>query len=333
MVFSKFKGKTEEMNVSSISVIFIFTPYENMGIAKNVLFTLAFIFYLASIIANVILLLLIYLDTSLHKPMYTFLFFLFLNGLIGSTAIWPKVMNILLTDDNTITYTGCIIQVFVIVNYGACNYIMLTVMAYDRFVSIFKPLQYQTIMNPYRIRLLVLFGNLIPFIVALCETCLILQIPLCIYTIDRIFCDDSSIPLSCDNRHSQVANTFFVCAVFCCVIIPVCLVTMSYFKIILFIIKLSAEARKKTFSTCTPHLIFFVTCSVAALFSIVFNRVNPQVSSKVKVIRIFFLATNYILIPPLLHPVIYGVKNKDIRNALLKMRRRFFSSAVQANFK
>lgn len=311
------------MNVSSFNVIFIFTPYNHMGFAKNMLLILVFILYLASTIANIFLLLLIYLDNSLHKPMYIFLFSLILNGLIGSSAVWPKAINILVTDDNTSSYAGCIVQMFLIRCYGACNYSMLSVMACDRFVSIFKPLQYHSLMHPSRVRQLLLIGNLIPCSFAICEAYLILQIPLCRYTIDRIFCDNLSISvLSCDSHHSQVANTFSVCGIICCVVVPVFLFILTYFKIIMLILKLSTEARMKTFSTCTPHLFCFATFSVGALFSVGFNHVNPHVPANVKVIRVFFLATNSILIPPLVHPMIYGLKNTDIRIAFYKLRRR-----------
>ncbi|XP_062407948.1 olfactory receptor 2K2-like [Sardina pilchardus] len=204
---------------------------------------------------------------------------------------------------------------------------MLTVMSYDRYVCIFKPLQYHIIMNPYMIRLLVFIGNLLPCSFALFETYLFMQIPLCRYTLDRIFCDNLSVSdLSCDNYYSQVANTFTLCGVICFVVVPVFLFILSYLKIILLVLKLSAEARKKTFATCTPHLTFFSTVLFAALFSIIFNRVNPHVPAKVAVIRVFFLSTNYILIPPLVHPLIYGIKNKDIRTALLKMKRKAIST-------
>ena len=144
------------MNGSSYSGTLILTPYEDMGSAKNVFFIVVFLIYLASIIANVSMMFLIYFDTSLHKPMYIFLFSLLVNGLIGSVAVWPKVMVILLTGDNTISIAGCLIQTFLVITYGACNFTILTVMAYDRFLSIFNPLQYHTIMTPQKVRLLLL---------------------------------------------------------------------------------------------------------------------------------------------------------------------------------
>ncbi|KAL2096022.1 hypothetical protein ACEWY4_008170 [Coilia grayii] len=201
---------------------------------------------------------------------------------------------------------------------------MLTVMAYDRFVFIFKPLHYHTVMNPYRVKQLVLIGNLIPLTVMLTQIYLATRLSLCKYTIQRAFCDNVSvIDLSCDNdKFSLVCSVFGVCAIFCLGVLPMFLVILSYLKIILIILKMSTDARKKTFATCSPHLIVFILFSFVSLFSIIYNRVYPDVSVRAKVIRPFFLATNYILIPPFVQPVIYGLKSQEIRQSFLKFRKR-----------
>ncbi|XP_076139200.1 olfactory receptor 10A6-like [Alosa pseudoharengus] len=220
------------MNESSITVTLTYITYKEMGSAKNVFFIIVFTIYIASIIASVAIMLLIYLDKALHKPMYIFLFSLIVNGVIGSSAVWPKVMNILITDDNTGSYAGCLMQGFITSVYGGCNYTMLTVMAYDRFVFIFKPLQYYAIMTPHMVMKLVLIGNLIPVIAGVAQMYLTLRLSLC--------------------------SIFGVCATFCLGILPVFLIILSYLKIISIILTMSAEARRKTFATCSPHLIIFI---------------------------------------------------------------------------
>ncbi|KAL2096023.1 hypothetical protein ACEWY4_008171 [Coilia grayii] len=312
------------MNTSILSMTLIYVTYGEMGSAKNVFLILVLTIYLASVIASGTVMLLIYMDTSLHKPMYIFLFSLIVNGIIGSTAVWPKVMNILLTDNNTVSYVECLMQVFLIASYGACNYTMLTVMAYDRFVFIFKPLHYHTVMNPYRVKHLVLIGTLIPVMVIFAQICLTSRISLCRHTIQRAFCDNVSVlDLSCDNDNfSVVCNVLAICAIFSFSVLPMFLVILSYLKIILIILKMSADARMKTFATCSPHLIIFIVFSFASLFSTIYNRINPDVSVREKVIRPFFLATNYILIPPFIQPVVYGFKSKEIRRSFHKYRKR-----------
>lgn len=294
-----------------------------MGSARNVFFIIVFTFYIASILASATVMLLIYLDTALHKPMFIFLFTLILNGIIGSSAVWPQVMNILITDDNTSSYTGCLIQVFLISVYGGCNFTMLTVMAYDRYVFIFKPLQYHTIMNPQMVRKLILVSNLIPVITVLAQTCLNLKLSLCSTTIHRIFCDSLSIvDLSCYNNYTVMCSLFGVCATFCLGLLPVFFIILSYFKIISIILTMSADARWKTFTTCSPHLIIFLLFSFVSLFSVIFNRLYPDIPSTASVIRAFFIAPNYILFPPFLQPVIYGFKTQEIRQSFLKFRKR-----------
>ncbi|XP_012694266.2 olfactory receptor 5AN1-like [Clupea harengus] len=304
----------------SFHVTLIFAAYKDMGSAKYVLFTVVFLIYLASLLVSISILLLIYLDISLHKPMFIFLFSLIANGLIGSTAVWPKVMVLLLTDVNTGSYKGCLIQIFLIGSYGVCNNAMLTVMAYDRFVSIFKPLQYHTIMTPQKVKQLSFVAYFVPATFLLGQVCLTTQISLCQYTIHKIFCDKLSIfSLSCgDSIISHVSNVYGIFLLIGFGVLPVFLVFLSYWKIVLVTMNASTNARKKAFETCTPHLIIFINFSVATFFSIIYNRISDYVPGGLNV----FVSINYVLIPPLMHPVIYGWKNKEIQRSLSKIWRK-----------
>lgn len=264
--------------------------------------------------------LLIYFDTSLHKPMYIFLFSLLVNGLIGSTAVWPNVMANLLTDVNTISYTRCLVQIFFTAIYGVCTNTMLTVMAFDRLVSIFQPLQYHTIMTPQKVRRLLLAADFVPTLCIVGQVCLTSRIPRCKHTLHKILCDNLSVSgLSCGRSvQSHVTNLYAICLIIAFLVLPLLLVLLSYVKIIVFILRASGKARQKTFETCSPHIIVFVNFSSASLFSVLYNRLNPYLPSEVNV----FLSFNYFLIPPLLHPIIYGIKNQEIRHSLSKMRKR-----------
>ncbi|XP_063060706.1 olfactory receptor 52E4-like [Engraulis encrasicolus] len=286
-----------------------------------VLLTVVFFIYIASVLTNITLLLLIYFNISLHKPMYIFLFCLLVNGLIGSTAIWPKVMVILLTGVNTATYGGCLAQVFLAVSYGACNYTMFTVMAYDRLVSIFQPLQYHSVMTPRKVRELLLAAEVVPVVCVLVQVWLTSRMTLCGKNIHRIHCDNLSVTaLSCGNSPhiNQVTNLYGICLILGFLVVPVVLVLLSYAKIILFVLKSPKKTRRKAFETCSPHVIVFINFSFASLFSVVYNRVSSYLPREANV----FLSVNYILFPPLLHPVIYGMKNQEIRQCLSKMSKR-----------
>ncbi|XP_076139199.1 olfactory receptor 52K1-like [Alosa pseudoharengus] len=308
------------MNGSSFRVTLTFTAYKDMDSAKNVFFTVVFLMYIACVVANVTLMLLIYLDTSLHKPMYIFLFCLIVNGLIGSTAVWPKVMVMLLTRVNTTSYADCLVQIFFTATYGVCTNTLLTVMAYDRLVSIFQPLQYHTIMTPQKVRQLLLAADLVPVLCIVGQVFLTSRIPLCKNTLHKILCDNLSVSgLSCgDSIQSRVTNMYAICLIIALLILPLLLVLLSYVKIIMFILKASGQARQKTFETCSPHIIVFVNFSLASLFSVTYNRVNRYLPSEVNI----FLTFTYFLVPPLLHPIIYGIKNKEIRHSLSKIWKR-----------
>lgn len=125
------------MNGSSLHVTLTLTAYKDIDSSKNLIFSFIFLLYIACVITNVSLMLLMYFDTALHKPMYNFIFSLIVNGLIGTTSFWPKVMAILLTGVNTISFG--LLQVYFSASYAVNIITILTVMAYDRLVSIFQP--------------------------------------------------------------------------------------------------------------------------------------------------------------------------------------------------
>ncbi|XP_076139206.1 olfactory receptor 52L1-like [Alosa pseudoharengus] len=293
-----------------------------MGSPRYVLLTVVILIYLATVLANVTLMLLIFLDTSLHKPMYIFVFSLIFNGLIGSTAVWPMVMNILLTNTPLISYEGCLIQAFFILIYGTCNYTMLTVMAYDRFVSIFKPLQYHTIMTPQKVKQLLFVANFSPTAAVLSLICLSSQLTLCRYKVRKIYCDNLAITsLSCDDSHtiqSRVSNLHGIINTIVFAALPMVVILLSYAKIILLSLKASENARKKTFETCSPHIIIFMNFSLVSLFSLIYNRFNPHLPGEANII----ISINYLLIPPFLQPIIYGIKTQEIRQSFSRFRRK-----------
>lgn len=307
------------MNVSSI--LFTFTAYEEIGPAKGVFFVIVFLIYLASVVTNIFLLVIIYLDTSLHKPMYIFLFNLIFNGLIGSTAVWPKVMGHLATNVHSASYKACLIQTFFVYIYGASTFTILSAMAYDRYVSIFQPLLYHTIMTPQTVRMLLVVTNVLPIGLVLGQICLTSGLPLCQYSIHKIFCDNLAISnLGCRRSSlTVVTNLYGICALVFLVVLPILLILLSYLKIIVLTSNLSADARKKAFGTCAPHLLIFVNFSMSLLFAVIYNRVASYVPIAVNI----FLSSHYILVPPLIHPIIYGMKNQDIQKALSKVLKSY----------
>ncbi|XP_067307672.1 olfactory receptor 52K1-like [Pseudorasbora parva] len=305
------------MSLPSLNITLIFTSYGPPGALNYGVFVISLGVYLTTVFANVTLMLVICLDTALHKPMYIFLFNLAINGLIGSSAVLPKIMENLVDDMKDILYTDCILQVFFINVYAICAYAILTLMAYDRYVSICKPLQYHNIMTPSKIRILLFIVYCVPICSLAVQVYLTSRLPLCRYTINKLFCDNLAIVnLSC--AKNTWGDLYSICLVLAFVVLPLICVILSYVQILFVSLKASVNARKKALKTCTPHLITFINFSLASLFSAIYNRINFSLSKEVNV----FMSIHFILIPPRLHPLIYGMKTKEISNSLKKIIQR-----------
>lgn len=312
---------TDQVSMLNFNITLTFLAYGLSGPLNGGVFFVSLLTYLATLFANLLLMLVIYLDTNLHKPMYIFLFNLALNGLIGSSAVLPNIMNNLLDNMKFISFGNCLFQVFCINIYAACAYLILMVMAYDRYVAICKPLHYHNIMTAMKVRLLLGIAYIIPICFLGTQIHLTSQMPLCRYTINKLFCDNLAVvSLSCVK--SVFGDVYGLALVVIFVVFPLLFVIMSYLKILLVSLKASANAKKKALKTCLPHLITFINFSSATLFSVIYNRLNYYLPKELNV----FISVHFILIPPLLHPIIYGMKTEKICQSFLKLlQKRVFA--------
>ncbi|XP_061072354.1 olfactory receptor 52K1-like [Conger conger] len=302
------------MNHSSLDTMLIFTIYGSFGPLNYLFFMLAFIFYLLSVFANVFLMLGIYFESSLHKPMYIFLFNLAVNGLIGSSAVWPKVMENVLSDTQTSSLLACLVQVFWTYFYVSSAYTTLSVMAYDRYISICKPLLYHTIMTPGKVKALLTAANIIPLSSISIQVYLTSRLSLCRYTIHKLYCDNLTLlNLSCGR--SGLANLYGICVVTSLVGFPSIIVLLSYAKILTVSLKASKDAQKKALSTCSPHIITFINLSLASLFFVIYHRYSLLLPAEVYIL----ITVDVFVIPPLLNPIIYGIRTQEIRKCVVKM--------------
>uniref|UniRef100_A0A8C2BYZ3 Olfactory receptor n=1 Tax=Cyprinus carpio TaxID=7962 RepID=A0A8C2BYZ3_CYPCA len=308
----------------SVGFDLVFSTYESLGPRKYVLTIFIFLVYSVATLANIFIMVVIYLESSLHKPMYIFLFNLICCGLLGSSAVWPKVLSNLLTDLHTSSYEGCLLQVYLLSIYAACTYSTLTVMAYDRYISICKPLQYHNIMNPSKIKIWLMLSNLIPVFSVAGQIYLTSRIPLCSHSLNKLFCDNLSvINISCGTSSlSLLSNVYGLLIIVCLSVLPTFLIVVSYAKILSVSLKVSKNSQSKALGTCIPHLIIFINYSIATIFSVIYNRLTMIMPNEMNV----FLSVQVTLLPPLLHPVIYGVRTKEIRKCTAKITQRLCAS-------
>nr|XP_036852688.1 olfactory receptor 8K3-like [Manis javanica] len=278
------------------------------------LFGLFLTIYAISVLGNLGLITLTKVDPRLQTPMYFFLRHLALTDLGYSTAVAPKMLVSFVVDQNTISYCFCAIQLAFFLVFIVSEIFILSAMSYDRYVAICKPLLYPVIMSPRVCQGLVAVPYLYSTFVSLLVTIKIFNLSFCGYNIiSHFYCD--SLPLLsllCSNIH-ETEMIILILAGFD-LISSLLIVLVSYMLIIVAILRMkSAEGRHKAFSTCGSHL------TVVTVFygTLIFMYVQPESSHSFdtdKVASIF-----YTLVIPMLNPLIYSLRNRDIKYAVQKM--------------
>ena len=301
-------------NVSVITIFYLSGLTEPKN-NRFILFSLSLLCYCVILLVNITLIVTIILDKNLHEPMYILLCAFCMNGLCGTTGFFPKFLWDLLSPVHVISYSGCLLQGLVIHSFASSDLSFLAVMAYDRYVAICRPLQYHSIMSKQRLIKLVCFSWFTPFCLIGINISLTSRLKLCSPYIAGLFCVNWLIvTLACfpaeTTLNNIVAYIFIIFYLFHGVFI-----VWSYIYLIRTCVN-SIENRAKFMQTCVPHLFSLVTF----LFIILFDLMNIRFGSK-KLPQHFknFVAIEFLVIPPLMNPLIYGFKLTKIRNRLRKL--------------
>ncbi|XP_037542810.1 olfactory receptor 7G1-like [Nematolebias whitei] len=279
------------------------------------LFSLNLFCYSAILFVNVALIFTVILEEKLHSPMYIFLCNLCFNSLCGTAAFHPKFLFDLLANTYVISYTGCLLQVFFIYSYASTDFSILAVMAYDRYLAICRPLQYHVIMTKQWVVFLVCFSRLVPSICLSVGVILTATLTLCGSHIDKLYCDNwSVVMLSC---HSTMSNNIFGYCVILLYFLHAVYIICSYVQLVKFSLKYQ-DCRKKFLQTCTPHLFCLVNVTAALFFDLMYGRYGSKyLEQSLK----NFMAIQFLIIPPLLNPIIYGFNLTEVRRSLLRLNR------------
>ncbi|XP_062058118.1 olfactory receptor 6C75 [Lepus europaeus] len=282
-----------------------------------VLFVFLLITYVLSVTGNLIIITLTLSDPHLQTPMYFFLRnFSFLEISFTSVCI-PRFLVTIVTGDRTISYSGCVAQLFFFIFLGVTEFYLLAAMSYDRYVAICKPLHYTTIMSSRVCVLLVFSSWLAGFLIIFPPIIFLLQLDFCASNvIDHFICDSSPmLQLSCtDTRFLELAA--FVLAVVT-LMVTLTLVILSYTNIIRTILRIpSTSQRKKAFSTCSSHMVV-VSLSYG---SCIFMYIKPSARERVTLSKgVAVLNTS---VAPLLNPFIYTLRNQQVKQAFKSMVHR-----------
>nr|XP_004482629.2 olfactory receptor 6C75 [Dasypus novemcinctus] len=287
-----------------------------------VLFTFLLLTYMLSVAGNLIIITLTFSDPNLQTPMYFFLRnFSFLEISFTSACI-PRFLVTLVTGDRTISYNGCVTQLFFFIFLGVTEFYLLSAMSYDRYVAICKPLHYTTIMSSRVCALLVLSSWLAGFLIIFPPVVLLLQLDFCASNIiDHFICDSSPVlQLSCTNTRFLELMAFFLAVV--TLMVTLTLIILSYACIIQTILRIpSTSQRKKAFSTCSSHMIV-VSLSYG---SCIFMYIKPSARERVSLSKgVAVLNTS---VAPLLNPFIYTLRNQQVKQAFKNMVQRMAISS------
>ncbi|CAO2596782.1 Olfactory receptor 1165 [Lemmus lemmus] len=300
-------------NQSSVTT-FILLGFSEYPHLHALLFLLFFIIYTVTLIGNLGIIVVRRINPKLHTPMYFFLSHLSFLDVCYSSVFTPKLLEILIVEDRTISFKGCMTQFFFICAFVITEMFMLAVMAYDRFVAVCNPLLYTVVMSPKLCALLVAGTYMWGVFCSSMITYSLLQLSYCGPNIINHFgCDlPPLLSLACSDVTKNELFLFII--VNFNEILTIVIIFISYLLILVTILKMrSAEGRRKAFSTCASHL----TVIIVFHGTILFIYCQPSSGNSVDVDKV--TTVFYTVVIPLLNPLIYSLRNKDVKEALRKV--------------
>ncbi|XP_030599639.1 olfactory receptor 142-like [Archocentrus centrarchus] len=295
------------INITQVSY-FTFAGYFDTGRVTYLCFIVIIALYIFIIVANVLLIVVICMNRSLHEPMYMFLCSLFVNELYGSTGLFPFLLIQILSDVHTVSAPLCFLQIFCGHSYASIEFSNLAFMSYDRYLAICCPLQYHTRMTIRKIATFIALTWLYPFLAVSVLLSLSAPLQLCGNIIYKVYCHNYSIvKLAC---FDTTVNNIYGIVLTSTLILLVILILFSYLRILKVCFSGSKLTRQKAISTCTPHLASLINFSCGAVFETIQNRFD--MGHIPNMLRIF-LSLYWLTCQPLLNPVLYGLNLTKIR--------------------
>uniref|UniRef100_A0A8D1C8J0 Olfactory receptor n=1 Tax=Sus scrofa TaxID=9823 RepID=A0A8D1C8J0_PIG len=299
---------------SSCVTEFFLLGFSSLGDLQLVLFVIFLCLYLIILSGNITIISVIRLDHSLHTPMYFFLSVLSTSEIFYTIVILPKMLVNLLSVLRTLSFVSCASQMYFFLGFAVTNCLLLGVMGYDRYAAICQPLHYPILMSWRVCGQLAAICVVSGFLISLLGTIMVFSLPFCgSNKVNHYFCDISPV------IHLASAETYinqlviFIGGVFV-LVVPLTCICISYGFIVSTILKIpSTEGKQKAFSTCASHLIVVIVHYGCASF------VYLRPSAKYTTGKDRLVTVTYTIITPLLNPMVYSLRNKDVQLAIRKM--------------
>ncbi|XP_055992985.1 olfactory receptor 4B1-like isoform X1 [Sorex fumeus] len=295
------------MHKNNVTELIIIGLFQDPGV-QRVCFVLFLPVYLATVVGNGLIVVTVNFSKSLGSPMYFFLSYLSLVEISYSSTVVPKFITDLLAKIKIISFKGCLTQIFFFHFFGVTEIFLLTVMAYDRYVAICKPLHYTTIISRPVCRLLVASSWLGGLVHSMIQIFVTIQLPFCgPNVIDHYFCDLHPLfKIACADTSVEgvvvLSNSGLIS------VVSFFLLVTSYIVILVNLRSHSAEGRRKALSTCASHVMVVVLFFGPAIF--LYMRPSSTFTED-KLVAVF-----YTVITPMLNPIIYTLRNKEVKNAM-----------------
>ncbi|XP_004695506.1 PREDICTED: olfactory receptor 2J3-like [Condylura cristata] len=296
---------------------FVLLGFSKWPQLEVVLFVVISMFYVVTLIGNLFIITLSYLDSHLHTPMYFFLSNLSLLDLCYTTSSVPQLLVHLWGPEKTISYAGCMTQLYFVLALGSSECVLLVVMSHDRYAAVCRPLHYNVLMHPRFCLCLAVASWVSGFAASALHSSFTFRVPLCgHHQVDHFFCEvPALLRLSCADTRANELTLMVMSSVF--VVIPLILILSSYGAIARAVLRLqSASGLQKVFGTCGAHLM------VVALFFIPVMCIYLQPPSGKSQDQGKFIALFYTVVTPSLNPLIYTLRNKDVRGAVKRLMGR-----------
>uniref|UniRef100_A0A8D0MDS4 Olfactory receptor n=1 Tax=Sus scrofa TaxID=9823 RepID=A0A8D0MDS4_PIG len=286
---------------------FILLGFSDRPQLEQVLFVVLLIFYVFTLLANTAIIALSHMDSHLHTPMYFFLSNLSFVDLCYTTSIVPQLLVNLRGSDKSISFGGCVVQLYISLGLGCAECILLGVMALDRYAAVCKPLHYTVIMHPRLCTLMACAAWITGFANSVLQTVLIFLLPLCGRNeLDHFFCEVLPLlKLACVDTTVNESEIFFVSVII--LFIPVAVIMFSYSQIVRAVLRIKSSAgQRKAFGTCGSHLTVVSLFYGSALYAYLHPSSNDS-QDQGKFISLF-----YTIITPMINPLIYTLPMRRV---------------------